>query len=44
MSRQCLACGRNMTEEEWYPEMLCEPCRRHIDMTFYEQERKGASE
>lgn len=34
---RCLACGQDMTVQEWYPEMLCEPCRRDIDMAVQEQ-------
>ncbi len=36
-SRQCLDCGRDMTLEEWYPEMLCETCKQEIDSAL-EQE------
>lgn len=34
--RQCLDCGRDMTLEEWYPEMLCETCKQKIDSAFQE--------
>ena len=29
-----------MTLEEWYPEMLCEPCRKDIDMAFMDENRQ----
>lgn len=32
--KKCLACEQAMTEEEWYPEMLCESCKQDIDMAF----------
>lgn len=32
--RKCLACGQDMTMEEWYPEMLCDSCRQDIDKAF----------
>lgn len=40
--RHCLACGRDMTLEEWYPEMLCDPCMQDITMAFTgENEQEG---
>lgn len=37
-SRQCLDCGCRMTLEEWYPEMLCETCRRAIDSALADED------
>lgn len=36
--KQCLACGRDMTFDEWYPEMLCETCEQEIDSAFTDED------
>lgn len=42
--RQCLNCGRGMRLEEWYPEMLCEACRREIDSALTDENRQEGLE
>lgn len=36
--KQCLDCGREMTLEEWYPEMLCETCKQEIDSALTDED------
>lgn len=33
-----------MTLEEWYPEMLCETCKREIDSAFTDEDGQEGSE
>ena len=38
LPRQCLNCGCYMTLKDWYPEMLCDNCKKEIDSAFTDED------